>query len=538
MQRSALIVVGVVILASLVGAVGSGAAQSDEDLVTLTLDTVVESSNQQVGGVTLVVSWDDGGQERVTTRSNGQALVDVPEGATVEITLDDDEYTRNEPYRIRVATEKQHTIGVSRQADVDVVVRDEEGPVADARVALVQDGETVVRGRTDGDGRFNSGIIAQGTYRISAVKPGYYETVNEEVIAGSPEKTVRIERGRVDYDILVEDPHFDTAEPVPEATVTIRGVGELTTDDRGSAATLLPVNTDVEFVVSKDGYETTSRTVSVGEGTGTAIFEISRNSSLSLTAVNQRIVVGEVVPVEVTNAYGEPAEGVTVLYDGDSVGRTNAEGRLTVRVESTGEHQIRARRGQTTSETVTVTGISAEAATAATDAEQEQPTESGTTVADDSGLLPGGLTSLLLAAALVVVVLLLVVLVLFLRRRNEPEPDPAFGVAGGDTASGTVSETDTAVDPNAGAGGGAGGGVDTVDTGDGPGAGVGSTGTADADAGPDTGPGTETDTDTSAGPDADAGADADDGSDTGGDTTEGDASDDADAGADDDTETQ
>jgi hypothetical protein len=510
MQRSALIVVGVVIVAALVGAVGTGAAQSDENVVTLTINTVVESSNQQIGGVTLVASWDDG-ETTVTTASNGKAFVDVPEGATVEITLDDDEYTRNQPYRIRVATEKEHTVDIARKAEVDIVVNDGEGPVADARVALSQDGTTIVSGRTDSDGRFQSGTVAQGTYTVSAVKPGYYRTTDEIIVAGSPEMDVRIERGRVDYDIVVEDPHFDTARSVSDATVSIQGVGELTTDDRGAAASLLPVNTDVQVTVSKDGYESTTRTISVDEGSGTAVFRISRPPSLSLTAVNQRIVVGEVVPVEVTNAYDEPAEGVTVLYDGEPVGQTNAEGRLTVQIDSTGEHEISARRGGTTSDVVTVTGIEGAAGDGATTAAETETPASGTTVASgDSGL---GLDGLLPIVALVVVLLLLVVLALvFVRRRRSPEPDPEFGFADDGTASSGTAGTDTVVDPTTGAGPtagaetGAGSGADAgagAESGAGSGTGTGADAGVDSDAGADTDAGEETNTgsDTSAAPD-------------------------------------
>jgi hypothetical protein len=358
MQRRALIVVGVVVVASLVGAVGTGAAQSDEDFVTLTIE-VVTSSNQNPGGVTLVATWDDG-ETTVTTAANGMALVDVPQGATVEITVDDDEYTRNEPYRIRVATERSHTIDIARQADLDVVVTDAEGPVADALVTLRQDGAVVADGRTDDEGRFSSGTIAQGRYNVSVFKTRYYRTNTSVLVAGSPERTVSIERGRVDYDFLVEDTHFDPAQPVSDATVEVQGVGDLVTDSRGTATPLLPVNSDVEVTVSKEGYESTTRTIAVDESAGSASFAISREPSLSLTTLNRQIVVGEVVSVEVTNAYDEPAANAAILVDGEPAVQTDADGEATVTIESTGEHDLQARRGGTTSNTVTVTGVSAD----------------------------------------------------------------------------------------------------------------------------------------------------------------------------------
>jgi hypothetical protein len=418
MQRTALIVAVVVLTASLAGAPAPASAQSDDELVTLTIEVVNPSSNQRLGDVTLVVSW-DGGQERVTTASNGQALVDVPEAASVEITTDDDQYTRNEPYRIRVATERSHTIEVSRKADLDVTVTDAEGSVPDARVTLAQDGIEVVSGRTDAEGRYQSGTVAQGEYTLSVVKPGYYRTTRTVIVAGSPDETVSIERGRVDYDVIVEDPRFDPAQPVADATVSVEGVGEVTTDDNGAATPLLPVNSRLEVTVSKEGYGTVTETVTTTESEGSLVFELSREPSLSLTAVNERVVVGEVVPVEVTDAYGDPASGVTVRIDGEAVAQTDENGRATVRIESAGEHELTARGQGVTSEAVTVRGVGEGGETATAAAQETAAQETGTRTTapgDDTGSSP------LTTFGPVVVVLLLVVVgaaFLYQRRRSD-----------------------------------------------------------------------------------------------------------------------
>ena len=421
MQRISLIVAGFVLVASLAGAAGPALAQSD-DMVTLTIEVVNPSTNQRLGGVTLLATW-DGGESRATTASNGMVFIDVPEAASVEITPDDPSYTRNEPYFIRVATEREHTIEVFRKADIDVSVRDAEGPVADARVALSQDGIEAVSGRTDTDGQFRSGTIAQGRYTVTVVKAGYYRTTQDVIVAGSPEETVQIERGRVDYDVVVEDPHFDPAEPVSNATVSIEGAGESVTDDRGSTASLLPVNSELEVTVSKEGYESVTRTVTTNESAGSLAFELSREPGLSLTALNERTVVGEMVPVEVTNAYGEPASGVTILVDGEAVAQTDQNGRATVRIEEPGDRSLQARRGGTTSESVTVRGIGEGGATesgATTDAGDQM---TGTETDDGSG---GAATGLL--GPIVVLVGLLVVLalgVLYWRRREARSADPS-----------------------------------------------------------------------------------------------------------------
>jgi hypothetical protein len=438
------LVVGLVVVASLAGAAGSAAAQSDSEVVTLTIEVVNPSTNQRLGGVDLVARW-NGGEATATTASNGRAFLDVPEAATVEITVEDDEYTRNEPYRIRVATEREHTIEVARQAELDVTVRDAEGPVADARVALRQDGIAVVTGRTDSDGRFDSGTVAQGRYTLSVVKPGYYRSTTEVIVAGSPERTVDIERGRVDYDVVVEDPHFDPARPVSDATVSIERVGDLTTGDRGAASTLVPVNSQLRVQVTKEGYGTATETITVNESAGSTVFSISREPSLSLTVLNERVVVGEVVAVEVTDAYGEPAAGVAIVVDGERVAETDSNGEATVRIEAAGENQLRARRGGTTSDQVTVRGVGEGGAepTAAQETEPATATETATPGSTGSGLGPLAVFGPIVA--LVVLGLVLVVGVVYWRRRGgddtwtDGEPDAAGRATMGGV--GTVDDT-------------------------------------------------------------------------------------------------
>jgi hypothetical protein len=418
MQWRTLLTVTLVVVASLAGASGPAGAQSqsESELVTLTVEVVVPSANQQVGGAELVARW-DGGQTTATTASNGRAFLDVPEAATVEITIDDPDYTRNEPYRIRVATEREHTIEVARKAELDVDVRDAEGPVGDARVVLRQDDLAVATGRTDSSGRFQTGTVAQGRYTLSVVKPGYYRTTRDLVVAGSPEQSVTIERGRVDYDIVVEDPHFDPAQPVANATVSVDPVGNLTTDERGAAATLVPVNSDVRVRVSKAGYGTVTETITVNESQGSASFSLSREPSLSLTATNERVVVGEVVAVEVTDAYGEPAGGVALLLDGERVGQTDASGEATVRIEEAGDHELRVRRGETTSTAVIVRGVG-EGSTEAAETDAAVTTGVETTApAGDGGFGLRSLAPFAVLAALGVVL----ALVLLRRRRGEDE---------------------------------------------------------------------------------------------------------------------
>ncbi|WP_380675302.1 carboxypeptidase regulatory-like domain-containing protein [Salinigranum sp. GCM10025319] len=439
------LVVGLVVVASLAGVAGSATAQSDSEVVTLTVEVVNPSTNQRLGGVDLVARW-NGGQATATTASNGRAFLDVPEAATVEITVEDDEYTRNEPYRIRVATEREHTIEVARRATLDVTVRDAEGPVADARVTLRQDGTAVVTGRTDSNGGFASGTVAQGQYTLSVVKPGYYRTTQEVIVAGSPERTVDIERGRVDYDVVVEDPNFDPAQPVSDATVSIERVGDLTTDDRGAASALVPVNSELRVQVTKDGYGTATETIRVNESAGSTVFSITRESSLSLTVLNERVVVGEVVAVEVTDAYGEPAAGVGIVVDGERVAETDSNGEATVRIDAAGENELRARRGGTTSDPVTVRGVG-EGGGEPTAAQETDvtPTAAGTGTPGSAGSGLGPLAVLAPIVALVVLGLVLVVGVVYWRRRGGDDSwsDGENGTAGQGSMGGVGTVDDT-----------------------------------------------------------------------------------------------
>lgn len=459
MEWTTRFVVALVVLGALAGASTPAAAQSDETIVTMTIEVVNPSSNQVLGGVDLVATWEDGGRAEATTASNGKAFIDVPEAATVEVVVDDDQYTRNEPYRIQVAVEREYTIDAYGQADLDVVVEDAEGPVEDARVVLSQDDDIVVSGLTTESGLFRSGTIAQGEYDLRVVRPGYYATTRAVIVAGSPEETVTIERGRVDYDIVVEDPYFDPAEGVTAATVRVDGVGQFETDSRGATAALLPVNSDVTIETTKPGYETATRTISVDESEGSVVLSISREPALSLSALNQRIVVGEVVPVEVTNAYGEPAADVAILVDGEVVTRTDDDGRATVPIQEAGERTLQARRGSTTSESVTIQGIGEGSGESTTTApETDTPAEqSATTEASGSGFAPGSILEALgpvfsivaLGVALVALVAVLVLALLY-RRRSSGSSDDDWTDGEG-------------VDISGGGGGGGGGSSEATD---------------------------------------------------------------------------
>jgi hypothetical protein len=105
--------------------VPAGAAANAQGQVTLTV-TVVDTNGQPVSGATLNASWDDGNRMG-TTRANGQALVDVPRGATVTIDIQSDTCVRNSPYVVEDASGQSVEITVARQGTATVRVRNPQG---------------------------------------------------------------------------------------------------------------------------------------------------------------------------------------------------------------------------------------------------------------------------------------------------------------------------------------------------------------------------------------------------------------------------
>ena len=87
----------------LAGAVGGAAAQS-ESQVTLTV-SVLDQTNTSIGGATITASW-EGGERTATTASNGRAFIDVPEGETVELDAEHEDFVRNHPLVIEEADRK------------------------------------------------------------------------------------------------------------------------------------------------------------------------------------------------------------------------------------------------------------------------------------------------------------------------------------------------------------------------------------------------------------------------------------------------
>ena len=358
--RAALVGVAVLFVATV--AIG-GAAGQGADPVTLTV-AVVDQDGDAVGGVTVEATWEtdsgEAGTASGTTASNGKVFLDVPEGSSVELDVDDDTYVRNRPLEVDNATARDVELGVTRSGTATVTVLDGENrSQAGASVVVREDGRSVDRGETGSDGVYETARLERGAYNVTVVKPGYYETEREVTVSLNTEETVRIERGTVTLDVRTFDDHFDPPRRIDDGSVRLVSSvydAEVTVTE-GTASLNVPVNTAYTVEIVKDGYDASSERIRVRESPATVNATAQRTPTLSVTPANDRVLVGETTRVTVRNAYGEPAAGATVEIDGEAVGETDARGEVDVEISSAGDRTIVARDGDVESDPVTVEGV-------------------------------------------------------------------------------------------------------------------------------------------------------------------------------------
>lgn len=349
-RTAALVVLLAVGLAAPI-AVGTVAGQN----VTLTVE-VIDQRAEPISGVQVTASWDDGSITE-QTRANGQALVDVPEGADIEIDVSGSSYMRNYPYEVDDATTGEVTVAVSEQGQARVVVTDEDGPVRGANVSLQSSERTVASSETNADGVARSGNVEQGTYRLRVSKPGYMRHSERLTVDAVTQHEVTLEEAIVDLDVTVQDTNFDPPADVENATVEIAPTGvTLVTLGNGEASTSVAANRDYDVTVSRDGFGEVTREVSVGEEDTNLTVNLSRAPALDVTAGQDAIVVGQTTQVTVTDEYERAIEDAPITIDGDEVARTNAEGRADVAIESAGDVTISVEHDGMTA-TVTVEGV-------------------------------------------------------------------------------------------------------------------------------------------------------------------------------------
>ncbi len=345
-------VVAITVLAASAPTAFGNDRSANQSEVTLTVQ-VTDPLNNPIDGATVTAEW-DGGSTSDDTASNGRVLLDVPQGAEVTLSVEHHAYVRNHPVVVEDAQDQEVDVTVYRKAEGQVEVIEDGEPLRDARVLFYQDGELVTQGRTDAEGAFSSGTIERGEYHVIAVKQGYHTNRTDVEVADTTGVTLSLEQGDVQLQVSVADDHFTPAEPIADAEVEIDTVGTVLTRSNGNQTVVVPVNTDVEITATKDGYESTTKTVSVGEENTAVEAIITREDALNLTASNQRVVSGENVRLEVTDEYGDTVEGASILVDGEEAGSTNANGVATVPLDADGTVTITAEHDGVTSEGVTV----------------------------------------------------------------------------------------------------------------------------------------------------------------------------------------
>lgn len=352
-------ILAAIVAITLLASVALAGVAAGQNQVTLTV-TVVDGDGDPVSDADLTAEW-NGGDATETTRSNGQALIDVPEDTDVTITVDHPEYVRNQPYEVEDASGEEVEIGVVESGTATIEVVD-DGPLADAIVRLRQDGNLVVNTRTGSDGTLTTDAIEQDTYRLTTLKEGYERNRTDLVVDGSVEQTMRVSEGSVVLTVTAMDDHFDPAQSVRNATVSVADIGSVRTLSGGEATISIPVNDEYEVTVDKGAYDANTTTVDVSEDPVARNVTINRSPLVNVTAANDRIVVGESVRVTVVDEYGEAIEGATISLDGAEVGSTDADGELDVTIEGADEHTIHAAAEDgSLTDTTTVEGIEPDA---------------------------------------------------------------------------------------------------------------------------------------------------------------------------------
>lgn len=343
----------VLVLSLLVGTLPAG-ADARQETVTLTV-TVVNENGQELGGVTVTATW-DGGSDSATTASNGKAFVDVPEGADVELDAESEDYVRNTPKLVEDASARDVTVEVDRKGFLTVRTTEPDGTLADVRVRVLQDGVVVARGRTDADGIYEAPALERDSYTVVTVKPGYFSNETGVTLGPSHTQEVPMRKGTVSVTFTVVDDHFDDPQRLDDATVTVGDVGTIRTTD-GRATLSVPVNTRFRVSATKEGYQTATESLFVGEAPTQKRLAIQLERNLTVEPFNERVVVGESTTVIVRNAYDEPVEGATVTVGGEAVGQTGANGQARVPVDREGTVEVRASHEGVQSATVVLEGV-------------------------------------------------------------------------------------------------------------------------------------------------------------------------------------
>jgi PGF-CTERM protein len=390
MSRTFVSIATTLLVVAVLAPAAIGGAAADE--VTLTVNVVDSDGNAVGSGVEVVATWNDSSEQRTgTTAPNGQVLFGVPDGVTVELQVQNSRYIRNVPYVVEGVGDQTVEMPVSLSGTATVTVENANGQrVADANTVLFNDRGTRIDEQTTGqDGTVTTGAVERDSYGLWVNKPGFVTNrTGVTVDADSVNRTVVMRRGSVEVRFYVTDDHFEEPRPLENATVNIQNGASLPTLSDGTASTALAVNRAYSVTVSKPGYERVTETLRVGEEPARLNASIQRQDALTVEPDRAEVLVNNTVDVTVTDEYSEPVEGATVSVAGSTIGETDANGELTVPIDSTGDVTISVAADGQSAET-TVRGVTAapdETPTAtATDTPTETATDTATETPSESG---------------------------------------------------------------------------------------------------------------------------------------------------------
>jgi len=348
MYRLGAAVVGIVFAVFVLSmAATGGAAAQEEEQVTLTIN-VTDSNGDPIGGVDVEATW-DGGEAEATTVSNGRTFIDVPAGAEVDITVEDDQYVRDlQPVTVQNAEEQEVDIRMSLSGNVEFVVTDtdNEESIENARLFITHPDsvQPVDVLRTGSDGTVTLEGVEQRAFEVELSRAQYYdENASFTLDSAGTTQSYEMERGFTRVDFEVTDSHFSPGEPLEGARVEIEETGDvLTTRSDGIQDTRLPVNDDYTVSVDKEGYDGVTATLELGEERREFSVSIERTPSITISTLNDAVVVGQQTQVTVTNAYDEPVENAAITLNGDTLGQTDASGSITFELPQTDNNTVEA----------------------------------------------------------------------------------------------------------------------------------------------------------------------------------------------------
>jgi protocatechuate 3,4-dioxygenase beta subunit len=370
----------VLVVALIVGVgIGTLGTVSAQELTTMTV-SVTDGDGNPISDAEVTASWEDG-EGTDTTRANGNALIDVPSDADIEVSVEHPDYVQNIP---KAVDDPDNTVDIEMlepgAAEITVVDRENGEPVEDVALIITHtsvgkhdDGAEVATIETNANGVAEIAEIEQREYIIETERPGYL--INRTTLnLSSDQRTERIEieSRNIEMEFNVTDSYLDT--PLQGATITVDGSSAGTTTSDGTQVTRLPVNDIYEITVDKDGYGAQTRMLRVGEQPETFEVSIRRTPEISIEPLQTSVVAGQQTQVTVTNAYGDPVSEATVTVNGEDVAETNPQCVATFTVPDVGDNTVSVdSRGL--QDSVTIEGVD-QAVDNGTDEEEDGSTDS------------------------------------------------------------------------------------------------------------------------------------------------------------------